>query len=363
MVNSKDYRGYLFIILLVLVIYISYLIVKPFIAALLASAVLAYIFYPLYVKLNKKLKRKNVSAFIISLLIIVILTVPLLFLLNSLTKESQFVYIKTKQIFTTGDILSLRCAPEDESMLCRVSDWAGDFLSKPNVRYHVEDSIKRLTTVVSKKASEFVFSIPTILLNIFVAFFTTFYLFRDGDKVIEKAKGLMPLKSQHQKKMLYELDETTYAIIYGSLLIAVIQGAVGAFGFFLFGISSPITWGILIAIFALVPFIGTAFIWLPVSAVLIVQGFSTNSQSTIMRGIGLLLFSAFVVASMDNLLKPYLIGKRAKIHPVLVLLGVLGGLALFGFIGFIIGPLVLALLITFLEIYEKEKNTGSGSKS
>ncbi len=362
MVKSRDYVGYLFVILLILMIYISYLIIKPFVAALLVSMVLAYIFYPLHIRLNKRLKRKNVSAFIISVLIILLLTMPFLFILNSLTKESQFVYIRTKQMFTTGDILNIGCAPDDESKICSVSNWVGEFVRQPNVRYHLEDSIRKITASVSEKASQFVFSIPTILLNIFVAFFTTFYFFRDGKEIMEKVKNLLPLKLHHRKQMLQQLDETTYAVIYGSLLIAAVQGAVGAIGFYLFGVSSPITWGILMAIFALVPFIGTAFVWLPVSTLIIVQGFSINSQSTVLRGIGLLVFSALVVASMDNLLKPYLIGRKAKMHPVLVLLGALGGIAFFGFIGFIIGPLILAILVTLLEIYEKEKKLDNGLK-
>jgi predicted PurR-regulated permease PerM len=179
---------------------------------------------------------------------------------------------------------------------------------------------------------------------------------------MEKLKKIMPLKLHHQKQVFQQLDETTYAIIYGSLLIAAVQGAAGALGFFIFGVSSPVAWGVMMAIFALLPFIGTAIIWLPVTAVMIVQGLSTNSPNITLKGIGLLLYCAIIVSSMDNVLKPHIIGKKARIHPVLVLLGVLGGLAFFGFVGFIIGPLILAVFMTFLDIYEKEKLAGNGLK-
>ena len=360
MIKPQDYMKYIFVIFFVFVIYLAYIVVRPFTTAILTSAVLAYIFYPFYRALNRRIGRKNLSAFIVSLLIILLLTVPLLFLLNSVTKESQFVYVRAKQIFVTGDIFNIGCAPDDVGMTCKFSNWLGGIVGRPSVRYHLEDSIKKTTTSVSQSISNFVFSIPTIVLNIFVTFFITFYLFKDGKDTIERAKRMLPLKLPHQKQLFQQLDEVTYAIIYGSLLVAVIQGGVGAIGYYLFGISSPLMWGMLTAILALLPFIGTALVWLPLSLFLVVQGVSMSSSATVLKGIGLLIYGALIVSSMDNVLKPYVVGRRARIHPVLVLLGVLGGLAFFGFIGFVIGPLILAIFATFLEIYEKEKQEGDG---
>ncbi len=362
MLNSKECSKYLFMAAFAAILYVSYLLAKPFFSAIIASAIMAYMFYPLYERLNKKLKYSTVSAILASILIIVILATPLFFLMNSITTESQVVYLRTRQLFITGDVFLIGCDPEATGKVCEFSNYVSSFLEKPEVRYHIEEGIKQVTSSASSKASAIIFSIPTILLNVFITLFMTFYFFKDGKKIIEKVKSLMPLTFSQQKQMFHQLNETTYAIIYGTLLIAAVQGAVAALGFFIFGVSSPITWGIVTAIFALVPFVGTAFVWLPISLLMIVQGFVTSSDSAILRGFGLLIFSAVVVASMDNLLKPFVIGKKAKIHPVLVLIGVLGGIALFGFIGFIAGPLVLALLNSFLNIYEQEKNHCSAEK-
>ncbi|MBN2112301.1 AI-2E family transporter [Candidatus Woesearchaeota archaeon] len=360
MVKSKEYAKYIFVILLVFVIFMAYLVVKPFITALLTSAVLAYIFYPLYESLNRKINRKNASAFIVSILIILLLAIPIAFLVTAITKESQVTYIRAKQIFTTGDIFSIGCPAEEDGVICRFSNWVGNFIGQPNVRYHLEKSMQGITDTISRKASEFIFSIPTIVLNIFVTFFTTFYLFRDGKKIMERIKQLIPLKLHHQKQIFHQLDEITYAILYGSLLVAAVQGIVGAVGFYFFGVSSPLMWGILMGITALLPFIGTAIVWVPVSAVIIIQGITTHTNSTTLKGIGLLLYGALVVSTIDNFLRPYIVGKKGGIHPVLVLVGVLGGIAFFGFIGLIIGPLILAIMITFLDIYNKEKQIGNG---
>ncbi len=360
MVNSRDYMKYVFIFLFASIIYLSYLIISPFVSAILTSAVIAYIFYPLYEWLNGKIKKDGLSALIVSFVLILLLVAPSILMLSTMAKESQFIYVRSKQIFITGDIFSIGCAPEDTGFVCAVSNRLGEFIRQPSVRFHMEESIGRVTTGIAKSASDFVFSIPAIILNLFIVFFTTFYLFRDGKEIVKKAKNLLPLKSHHKKRIFHRLDEATYAIIYGSIIVALIQGAAGALGFFLIGISSPIIWGLIMAILALIPFIGTALVWLPISILLIAQGTITSSSSTILRGIGLLVYGALFISTIDNIIKPHIIGKKANIHPVLVLLGVLGGLALFGFIGFIVGPLILAITATLFDIYEKEKEHGNG---
>ncbi len=347
MLKHKEYMRYIFVAFFLFVIYLTYIVLRPFFTAIAASSILAYLFYPLYSRLNNRLKMKNLSAFIVSIIIIILIALPFLFLLNAVTKESQFVYIRAKQIFITGDIFNIGCSPEDTGAVCRFSSFVASFTSRPSVRYHLETSIETITTSIARRISEFVFSIPTIVLGIFVTFFTMFYLFKDGKIVIEKVKRVLPLNMDDQRRMFQKLSETTYAIIYGSLLVAAIQGAVGGVGYFFFGIPSPIIWGVFTAILALLP-LGTAFVWVPLSVLIMVQG-------STLAGIGLLLYGALIISSIDNILKPFVIGKKAKIHPVLVLLGVLGGLAVFGFVGFVIGPLILAIFMTFLEIYETER--------
>jgi predicted PurR-regulated permease PerM len=115
------------------------------------------------------------------------------------------------------------------------------------------------------------------------------------------------------------------------------------------------------AILALVPLFGTAFVWLPASIYLLVLGAAEADQTMVWRGIGLIIWGALVVSSIDNILKPKIIGDRAGIHPGLILVGALGGLATIGFIGFVIGPLILGLLKTFIDIYEKEELRGNGN--
>ena len=166
----------------------------------------------------------------------------------------------------------------------------------------------------------------------------------------------MPLKSKYRKHVFKKLNDMAYAVIYGSIIIAIIQGALGGIGFLMFGLPSPILWGIVMMFASLIPYVGSSLIWLPASLILIFSGY-VNSDSTLMvKGILFILYGVFIIGTIDNILKPKIIGDKGGLHPVLVLLGVVGGLNLLGFIGVIIGPIVLAMLVTFIGIYEEEKS-------
>lgn len=331
----------------------AFLTVKPFLSAVFAGGIIAYIFHPLYRWVNRYLKSTNLSAFLVSIIIILLITIPLLVLADNMASEARFFYLRAKQKLATGNLLDVQC---EAGALCVGVNKLKEWVSNPSFRDYAEDAISRLSNFVLNQASDFVFALPGVLLQMFVAFFVSFYLFKDGNKLIERLKNILPIKPSFQQNIFHKIDQITYAVIYGSIIVALIQGSLGAVGFFVFGISSPILWGILMSIFALIPFLGTTVIWAPMSLLLIIDGLVDNQTGVLIRGVGLLLFGIVVVASIDNVLKPRLIGARAKVHPVLVLLGVLGGLIFLGFVGFIIGPLILALFEAFLQVYEKEKS-------
>jgi len=263
------------------------------------------------------------------------------------------MYIRAKQKILTGDIIDIDCTNQD-NLLCRSSEYLKVWVEDPEVKFYLQDMLGRFTTTAIEKTSQIIFSLPGIILQIVITFFILFYLFKDGPEIVKKIKDLLPLKRSHKTRVLYKIKETTHAVMYGSIVIALIQGALGALGFWLFGIGTFYVWGMIIALFALVPFVGTAIIWIPAALYLIAKGSSEGNTVLIWHGVGLLLYGTFIISSADNILKPKLIGDRAGLHPVFVLLGVIGGLELFGFAGFIIGPLILSALKSFIDIYQKE---------
>jgi predicted PurR-regulated permease PerM len=344
---------YFFLGVFILLIFLSFLVIQPFINAILASIVIAYIFYPILKFLNKRIKNKSLCALIVSVFIIMLIIIPFSFLLQSSASEAQYMYVRAKQKILTGEVLDLDCTGKD-TLICRFSGYLQVWVEDPEVKFYLQDMLGRFATMAIEKTSNIIFQLPGIMLQIVITFFILFYLFKEGPELIKKIKDLLPLKRTHKAMVYHKIRETTHAVMYGSIVIAVIQGALGALGFWLFGIGTFYIWGLIMAIFALVPFVGTAIIWIPAALYLIAKGSSEGNTALIWNGVGLLLYGTFIISSADNILKPKLIGDRAGLHPVFVLLGVIGGLELFGFAGFIIGPLILSALKSFLDIYQKE---------
>lgn len=355
--EDKRILKYLFILFFILLLYLAYLVVSPFLKAILSSFVVAYIFYPVYAYIFKGVKNKTIAALISSLLIICLLSIPFVLLLQTVTEEAGYFYLRAKQKIATGGLLKISCVG-DEGALCHMITVTNNLIADPSVKSWLDDTLKKFTTFVVKETSDFVFTIPKLILHLFVTFFTTFYLFKDGPDFVHRFKNLLPISKIHQKTISQKLHDVAHGVIFGTLIVALIQGALGALGFWVAGISSPLLWGLLMSLFALIPFVGTAIIWLPAVILLAVMGYTTGNQHMLWQAVGLFFYCFFVVSGIDNVLKPKLIGERAKVHPVIILLGVLGGLQFFGFVGFVIGPLVLAGFVTFLEIYEVEKNNG-----
>lgn len=350
----KSYFKYFFVILFVTVAYLSFLVVQSLITAIVIGCVIAYVFYPFYQAMGKYVKSKQIRAFAVSVLIIVLFSVPTMILLNNVSEEARFFYLRAKQTMMSGNVLGIECL-DVESTGCKMVKAVMDWLRKPSIQRFLEDGISKFSTFILEEASRAIFSLPRILLNLFVAFFISFYLLIDGKKWVHQMKKLLPIKEVFQREVFTKIDNITYAVVYGSLIVALIQGAVGAIGFFLFGVHAPILWGLVMTIFALIPFIGTAVIWGPISLVMIVDGAVGGEQAMLMKGIGLMIYGALVISGIDNIIKPKLISSKANIHPVVVLIGVLGGLSFLGFAGFIVGPLILALFLALLDIYKKEK--------
>jgi len=351
--KSELYQKAVFTLIFLILILISFLIVKPFLTALLTGIIFSYIFYPIYLRIYKKIRNKNFSSLITSILVILIITLPLFFILNTISKEAYTTYLLSRQKLTSGQLLE--CEPVDKP-ICKTVNYFASKANDPKIKYYIDATIKGATTKITESISNLLFSIPIFFLDLFIILFVMFFLFRDGEILIDKIERIMPLKDKYRKHVFKKLNNMTYAVIYGSIIIAIAQGTLGGLGFLIFGLPSPLLWGIVMMFASLIPYVGSSIIWFPASLILIFNGYLNLETTLIIKGILLLLYGIFVVGTIDNILKPKIIGDKGGLHPVLVMLGVVGGLKLLGFIGLIIGPIVLAMLVTFIEIYEEEKS-------
>jgi|TARA_Y100000310_G_scaffold344515_1_gene457682 predicted PurR-regulated permease PerM len=338
---------YLFVILLIVVLYLSFLVIKPFITPLLIAIILAFILHPVYKWSRKYIKNKTLAALLISILLIALISIPTFLMVDQAVDEAQVFYQVFRQKFISGEIIPVECAPDSTNTGCKVAALTKTLISDAQFQFYINEALKNTTKFVINYAQDFFLSIPKLALSLFIVVFATFYLIRDGDDLVKKIKKLIPLTKKHQTEVAKQFKQVTSAVLYGYILTAILQGILGGFVFWIVGIPSPILWGVIMTVFALFPFGGTALIIVPA---LLLRFAAGDMQATI-----ILIIAAFVIGNIDNFVRPKLIGDKSDIHPVIVLVGVLGGIFLFGVMGFLIGPLIFALLLTFLNIYETEK--------
>ncbi|MBW2966609.1 AI-2E family transporter [Candidatus Woesearchaeota archaeon] len=319
---------------------LAFLIIRPYLIPIITSIILAYIFYPLYDWLNKKIKRENLSAVIISILIILLILIPVALVILQVSKEAQVSYILIKQNILTGNLFDTDC--REDTLYCNIMQNLKSFMKKPTTRYYIDDGLKKVTIFIAESAFNFLVSLPKRILDIFITFFMVFFLLKDGKRMVDRIEQLSPIEKKNKEKIFNQLQEVTRAIIYGIFVISLLEGILGAITFKLFGISSPILWGIVMFLLAFLPMVGAGLIWIPAALIKIYN-------NDILSGFGIII-GGIIISTIDIFLKPKVIGDKAQIHPILVLLGVLGGLSLFSFMGVIIGPLILVLSITFIKL-------------
>ena len=344
--KNLSYKSYVPVVLFILLLVLSFFIVKPFLEALLIAALLAYIFYPLQKKAGKIIHSETISAILITIFVFLLIVIPSVFLIKTAVEQSYTM------IGVIGERLDSGILNNCQYKIC---DALRGLSQNALVISTVEGGIKNLTAKLIQQGSSFLFSIPHILLNLFIMLFVFFYFLKEGEFFLEKLKNYLSVREKDYTLILSRLKEITHGVVFGYLLIALMQGALGALGFWIFGVSSPLFWGVIMAFLALVPYLGTGFIWVPASLFILFDGLSQNSSSLIFKAIGLAVYSFIIVSSLDNLIRPRLISDKAKIHPTVIMLGIFGGLALFGVLGVIIGPLVLSIAFMIIEIYVGKK--------
>lgn len=323
----------------------SFFIVKPLLITVIVGGLLAYIFYPLQKKLEKKVN-SSFAAGIICLIVLLIIVLPSVYFVKVLIQESYVLFVLVKQKLATG--IFTNC----QNSLCQSIQ---SLTQNPEFSSQVQDVVKTVTHWIVAQGSQFLVSIPQFLLKSIIMFFSLFYFLKDGKEFLIKVKRYLSIHKKEYLPLLHRLKEITHGITFGYIIVALIQGITGAVGFFIFGISSPIFWGLLMAFLALIPIVGATLVWVPAALLLLINGILQSSTSFIVKGILLFVYGILFIGSVETLLKPKLMGTKAKIHPILIFLGIMGGLYLFGIIGVILGPLLLGFTAVVVENYFGKK--------
>ena len=347
MQNKVGYKFFLIFLLCALVLFLR--LFWTYVSALVLALLITSVSYPMYSWVKRLFKgRENAASSFMIFFLLLVLGIPFGWFVGTLSNEAFDFYNRTsssvslKQIQQTLDSDSIWA-----QRIRKIGKMAGMELTP--------DKLKNLAAALGKKVGLFLYnqisSVASNLLSFFIHFFlmmlTIYYLFRDGWRLKRYIAELLPVPKSQLEKVVGKFQEMGKAVIIGNGLSGIVQGVLGGFGFFFFGLGSPFLWGTVLALMAFLPIIGASVIFVPAAAILMLQG-------EVGAGIGFLVYNLFYSSIIEYLIKPRMIGKGMQMNSLLVFIGIIGGIKLFGILGIIYGPLIITIFLTLAEIYKLE---------
>tara|TARA_B100000508_G_scaffold120126_1_gene101102 strand:- start:17388 stop:18443 length:1056 start_codon:yes stop_codon:yes gene_type:complete len=315
--------------------YMVWQIISPFITALALAAVIVTICQPVYNAIRKRMPRQNKSlaAFFSTVIVLFVIIVPLVLITSVIVREVVAFY----EDFDSGSMSIQSSITSLEATIQTVV---------PDFEVDLNKQIKSSAEWVTGNLSQIFAGTVSVIFIFFISLIGSFYFFRDGRELLQLVIKASPLPD-HEDVIIFErMAKAVRAVATGTLLVALIQGTLVALGFTLFGIDRAILWGSIASVGALMPGIGTTIVTAPAIIYLFFTG-------EIINAVGLLIWSTLIVGLVDNLIGPYLISRGNNLHPFIILISVLGGISLFGPVGFIVGPVIVTLFLVLLEIYNQ----------
>ena len=336
------------LILLVGVGYGCYVLARPFSTAIIFASVAAALAYPLHRQIHRRIINRNLAALLSTTSIAMVFIILMAVIAWTLTSGVYEMYDSSHFRSDEGERLGAY-------LLGLMSHWADAAqryipISIPDVHRALTGQAQRLLSAAMNSVASLIGGVVSGFLNIVICLFVLFFFFRDGRKMVCGAYILLPLKVEQSKAILHRIKDTFEAIVYGTLLIACIQGGLTGLGFWMLGLNSPVLWAGVTGLCALVPVIGTGFVLAPAIAMLAFSGHA-------IKAVILLGWALLIVHPVDNVIRPYLIGGRAKLPTLFVFFALLGGLWSFGPKGAIVGPLILAVAAALFDFVRDETHS------
>jgi predicted PurR-regulated permease PerM len=331
MADYRDIKRGLVGALILGIFVLAFFILRPIIIPIIFGLLFAYIFSPVYKRIRKKVKGKNTSAFLLMLGLIIIIAIPIIYFIPILFRQAFDIYVLSQNFDFTNFLSQFVKGDVSASLAINLDNIIGQTFS-----------------ALLHQFTDILVNLPSLLLQFAVFLFTFYFAIRDEDELKEYISTLSPFSEATEKKFLKEFRGITNAIVFGQVFIGIIQGlAVGA-GLFFLGVPKALILTFLACIVSIIPVLGSWFVWLPVSVVLLATGQT-------FAGIFLFLYGALFVSTIDNLLRPWIISRQSNLPIALSVIGTIGGLYFFGIAGLVLGPLVLAYVLIIIEFYQKGK--------
>lgn len=336
---------------IVLLGWLTFQLFRPFLDWVILGFLFAYLFRKPYLGALTLFRKRSLAAGFMLIVTLLIFFLPFVVIIAMLLRD-------VASIGSTLRELDIQLIISD--ILHTLSGTFGigtDSGTIQNVAGTIAASIREATANVFGSVASTLFAVVAkIFIGLFIFGFTVYYGFVDGDRFVNGVLGVIPLHRLEKAQLVAEFKTVTDAIFVGHVLVSLIQATIGTLGFMFLGVPRGILWGFVMLVMALVPVIGPVIVWVPIGVILLITDGDVNgvlSSDRNFAALGVLLVVGPIVSTVDNIVRPKLVGSRADVHPFLVLIGVLGGLAAFGFTGFLIGPLILALFLAMLRVYRE----------
>jgi predicted PurR-regulated permease PerM len=339
---GKDTSKYILLAIIIALGILVFFLVKPILSSILWGLLLAYLFFPLYRKLNLYIKNRNVSAFIIVLFSILIILIPLWFV-TPLLVQQVFELYKASQSLNIGGFVTSIFPTGSEQFVLQITTVLSGFISK-------------LSSLILNLLTDFIINSINLLIHLLIVGFVFFYTLKDWDKLKALIKDFSPLGKAKEKLLETQFKDITNTLIYGQIFIGIMQGLTAGLSYFIFQIPNALILSVLTILFALLPMIGAWIIWVPAAIYLFIIGKTA-------AGIIFVLYNLIITSTVDNFLRAYLVSKKINLSSGIILIGMIGGLYLMGVLGLIIGPLILVYLISFVQSYKDESEFALVSKT
>jgi predicted PurR-regulated permease PerM len=327
-----------FYVLVLVAIYLSYLVLGPFLVPLAWAAVFAMLFHGPQVQLAERIGRTR-AALVLTLLTGLLIVLPAVLLVTALAREATQV----------ADYLQESSALITPYRIERI--WEAVRAKSPialpdNPTQLLRDAVSRVLTFLAPRAGAVVADLFATLGTLFAMLFALFFLVRDGDAIGRQLRSLLPLPPAHRERLIRSTRDLVIASVGAGVVVAITQGTIGGLAFWLLGLGAPAFWGVLMAFCSLIPVVGAALVWIPAALWLLLSG-------SIGKGIGMIVIGALGISMADNVLRPLLLSGTTQVNGLIIFFGLLGGVAAFGFIGLVLGPVILVVTVNLLKMFAR----------
>lgn len=335
--SYQKFQVYFFLAILTLSGVLTLVVFSPYLTMLAFGGVLAVVYRPIYRYCLKWIRSETAAAFLTLLCVVLTILLPTMYFFAALSTELAGLVVNVKNLFTDNVLADLLARVLPPSFTAQIPAFADELIG----------ALRTLVGVLTENLVAILKNVVGVFFSFLIILISVYYLLKDGSKIKKEFMALSPLGDEYDELVLQRVIVAIGAVMGGMVIVGLIKGLVSGIFFYLFGVPAPLFWGSMTGLASFVPVLGSALVTIPVVIYLLLTGH-------IGAGIALGIISFAIIGAIDNIIQPKLVQSQTNIHPLLVLLSILGGLSFYGFSGFILGPLTLAVTMALLDIYKKE---------